>query len=416
MILTFHAPPVLGSGLSGRQNSSNGVMTMADTLRSLFENYEHRTLSRRRLVQALGLAAVGAPFAAALGQGRCRLRLGAPGCDTTAINPVFEPTGWKTVALDHLTVQVADYRKEAAFFVALMGWKLRVDDGNQAVMDVGNWGTVVLKQAAPGTFPDSVGAGAAGGGRAGGGGRAPSRAVVESFCWTIEPWDAKKVESELRRRGLSPVVDNDGKGFESFHVHDPDGFDLQVSNGGGHVKSRRTAAAKTPSVAAPFDSTGWETVWLDHISFSVTNYKESASFYCSLLGWKPTYDEGSQNECMIGDVGNIIIRGGNPLDANFGRGGGRGGGPASARRARIDHISFGIQPWDTDGVKAELEKRGLRARVDTSTDDEIHVAAYKSYHTTTPNGFDLQISAVNHDTRLTLPTAVTPRRPPASRG
>jgi catechol 2,3-dioxygenase-like lactoylglutathione lyase family enzyme len=52
---------------------------------------------------------------------------------------------------------------------------------------------------------------------------------------------------------------------------------------------------------------------LDHISFGVTNYKESASFYCNLLGWKPTYDEGSQNECLIGDVGNIIIRGGNPL-------------------------------------------------------------------------------------------------------
>ncbi|HTE44921.1 MAG TPA: VOC family protein [Gemmatimonadaceae bacterium] len=388
---------------------------MADTLRSLFENYEHRTLSRRRLVQALGLAAVGAPFAAALGQGRCRLRLGAPGCDTTAINPVFEPTGWKTVALDHLTVQVADYRKEAAFFVALMGWKLRVDDGNQAVMDVGNWGTVVLKQAAPGTFPDSVGAGAAGGGRAGGGGRAPSRAVVESFCWTIEPWDAKKVESELRRRGLSPVVDNDGKGFESFHVHDPDGFDLQVSNGGGHVKSRRTAAAKTPSVAAPFDSTGWETVWLDHISFSVTNYKESASFYCSLLGWKPTYDEGSQNECMIGDVEHH-----HPRRKSARRQLRPRRGPW--RRTRVSSASADrshLVRYTAVGHRrreGREKKRGLRARVDTSTDDEIHVAAYKSYHTTTPNGFDLQISAVNHDTRLTLPTAVTPRRPPASRG
>jgi hypothetical protein len=35
-------------------------------------------------------------------------------------------------------------------------------------------------------------------------------------------------------------------------------------------------------------------------------------------------------------------------------------------------------------VKATLEKHGLRARIDTSTKDEIHVAAYKSYHTTTP--------------------------------
>ena len=39
------------------------------------------------------------------------------------------------------------------------------------------------------------------------------------------------------------------------------------------------------------------------------------------------------------------------------------------------------------------------------------MSAYKSYHTFTPNGFNLaRISAVNHDTRLTLPTAVRPRK------
>ena len=89
--------------------------------------------------------------------------------------------------------------------------------------------------------------------------------------------------------------------------------------------------------------------------------------------------------------------------------------PASrrARRApgpaRIDHISFGIQPWDTDGVKSALEQRGLRAQIDTSTGDEIHVAPFKSYHTTTPNGYNLQISYVTHDNRLALPNAVRPK-------
>jgi len=72
--------------------------------------------------------------------------------------------------------------------------------------------------------------------------------------------------------------------------------------------------------------------------------------------------------------------------------------PAS-RTGRIDHISFGISPWDTDGVKAELDKRGLRAQIDTSSRhlgpdgtyvlDEIHTAAFKSYHTATPNGLNL---------------------------
>jgi catechol 2,3-dioxygenase-like lactoylglutathione lyase family enzyme len=280
-----------------------------------------------------------------------------------------------------------------------MGWKLRSDDGKQAVLDIGDWGSVIFKHAPAEAF-DAPGA-AGGGGRGG-----PVRAVVESFGFGIQPWNGKTVEAELRKRGLTPVAEHDGHGFESFHVKDLDGFDLQISNGNGLARIRRTTPANARlSAPAPFEPTGWKTVWLDHLSFGVTNYKASVSFYCNLLGWKETYDEGSQNECLIGDIGDIIIRGGNPLDPNFGKGDARG------RRARIDHISFGIQPWDTDGVKADLEKRGLRAQVDTSTGDEIHVAAFKSYHTTTPNGYNLQISYVTHDNRLALPNAVRPKPP-----
>jgi catechol 2,3-dioxygenase-like lactoylglutathione lyase family enzyme len=330
---------------------------------------------------------------------------GTPACNTNPITPLFEPTGWKTTALDHLTFRVADYQKEAAFYIALMGWKLRSDDGQQAVLDLGDWGSVVFRQAPADSFES-------GGGRGRGGAeRAPVHAVVESFCFVIEPWNAKTVEAELRKRGLTPVAENDGnggKGFESFRVKDPDGFDLQIGNGNGLAKARRAAPANAKlSAPAPFEPTGWKTVWLDHLSFGATDYKKSASFYGNLLGWKETYDEGSQNELMIGEVGDIIIRGGNRLDPAFGGGGGgRGGG---ARRVGIDHISFGIQPWDTDGVKAELEKRGLRAQIDTSTGDEIHVAAFKSYHTATPNGYNLQISYVTHANRLALPNAVRPK-------
>lgn len=377
-----------------------------------------RQMNRRGVLRALGVGLIGAPFATALGQGRCRLKLGSVPCDTTAIKPMFGATGFRTISIEHITMQVADYQKEAAFYAALMGWTQRSDDGRQAIMDIGSWGSVLLQQApasasapvpAPAPPADTGGRG----GRGGGAGRAPVRATVESVCYGIANWNAKKVETELKARGLIPVAENDGKGFESFHVKDPDGFNVQISNG-EFAKRRKNATSMTPASPAPFESTGWKTVWLDHFSYNVANYKESANFYMNLLGWKPTYDEGSQNELLIGDVGNIIIRGGNPLDPTAGQGG-RGGGagttPNPARRARIDHISFGIDPWDTDGVKAALEKRGLRARVDTSTDDEIHVAAFKSYHTTTPNGYDLQISAVHGDARLTLSNAVRPRRP-----
>ncbi len=109
---------------------------------------------------------------------------------------------------------------------------------------------------------------------------------------------------------------------------------------------------------------------------------------------------------MIGEVGDIIIRGGNPNNPDFWK------GVADRERAGrgIDHdISFGISPWNTDGVKAKLEKRGLKARIDTSTRDDIHVAAFKSYHTATPNGYNLQISYVTHDNRLALANAVKPK-------
>jgi catechol 2,3-dioxygenase-like lactoylglutathione lyase family enzyme len=390
---------------------------MSDDFNGSFRAFDRHLMSRRQLLRALGVATVGAPFAGAFAQGRCRLKLGTPACDTTAIAPVFGPTGWHTVLLDHISMQVVDYEKEAAFFNGLMGWKVRSDDGTRAVLDIGDFGAMVIRggyEPPPSPAPAAPRGDSAGGGRGGrGGARAPVNAVVDSFCFGIAPWNAKKIEAELKKRGLEPVADNDGKGFESFHIKDPDGFDLQLSN--GTRKNRRTTpAAGKLAASAPFESTGWRTTWLDHFSFNTANYKLSASWYCNLLGWTPTYDEGSQNECMMGDVGDIIIRGGNVLAAVPVDAGGRGGQAGGAARRRIDHISFGIDPWDTDKVKEELERRGLRAQPDTSTDDEIHVSAFKSYHTITPNGYNLQISAVNHDTRLTLPTAVRPRKPGAS--
>lgn len=345
----------------------------------------------------LGVAMAATPRTG-MAQGRCIRAYGTPACNTDPIPPVFAKTGWRTTGLDNITFRVADPKKEAAFYVALMGWKVRSDDGARVVMDMGDWGTAVFRQVSVDSFPAP---------RAGAGARAnavPVHAVVEGYGFDIEPWSAKTVEAELKKRGLNPIAENGPNGFESFHVKDPDGFDLQIGNGKRFSKGRAESAANAKfATPAPFESTGWQTVWLDHLSHGAANYKAAVSFYANLLGWGPTYDEGSQNELMIGDVGDIIIRGGNPLDPAFGQGNGRAGG-------RIDHISFGISPWDTDIVKDELVKRGLPWSIDTSDGAEIHVAQFKSYHTTTPNGYNLQISYNTHDTRLNLAVAVNPRR------
>jgi len=367
---------------------------MSDDLIRLFSAFDRGLLSRRQLLAALG-AAVAVRPATAFAQGQCGgERKGTPECDPTPAKLPFEPTGWKTVLLDHLSCQVVDYPKEAAYYAALMNWKIRSDDGKQAVLDIGDWGGLVLRGGYQPPPPSSDPAPAGRGGGPSGAPRAPRLAAFDGFCWGIEPWDAKKVEAELRKRGLTPVADNHGSDFQSFHVKDPDGFDLQISNGSRRNRRQGPATGKT-SAPAPFEATSWKTVWLDHISFEVSNYKETVAFYAALLGWNPGTDEGSQNQCQIGDIGDIIIRRGN-------RGANAATGPGP-RRASMGHISFGITGFEPDAVKAELEKRSLSARVDTGGRGDIHTSSYKSYHTTTPNGFDLQISATTKSNRT--PTA-----------
>jgi len=390
---------------------------MEDEITRLFTDFDRGRISRRTLLQALGFAAVAAVPLNAFAQGRCGgARAGTADCDTTPGKAPFAPTGWKTVYMDHFSLQCTDYKKEAAYYATLMNWKVRSDDGTKIYMDIGDdVGGVMLRggYVAPPPPPPRVltpaesTAAAARGGRGGGGGRGgprtPITAVWDSYCWGIEPWDTKKVEAELTKRGLNPVADHDGKNFQSFHVKDPDGFDVQISN--GNKKNRRLGAATAALPApAPFDPTGLKTVWLDHISFAVTNYKESTAWYEALLGWKGQGDEGSQNECQIGELGNIIIRGTSGIvrpgaDSTAGRG--ALAMAPTARHAVINHISFGISPWDTDGVAAELTKRGLTATPDTGGKGDIHdeAAKYKSYHTRTPGGWDLKISNATQASR-----------------
>ncbi|MDE3156891.1 MAG: glyoxalase [Acidobacteriota bacterium] len=374
---------------------------MSEELDRLFDAFDRGRLSRRQLLKGLGVAVALAPAAAAFGaQGSCGGAMaGTPGCDTTPAPLPFASTGWKTVLLDHFSCEVADHEKEAAYYHALMNWAVRSDSATEAVLDIGDWGGIVIRGgfhptaaavAAEKAQYERMSAQAAKRGFKMGP-FVPRNANFTGFCWGIEPWDTQTVEAELRKRGLNPVAEHHGD-FQSFHVKDPDGFDLQISNG-NRSNRRRTPATGTLKAAAPFAHTDWKTIWLDHISFEVTDYKKSVAFYQALLGWKGTGDEGSQNQVQIGDVGDAIIRRNYRVDKM-----GRPMGPVP-HGARIGHIAFGITPFDPVKVKAELEKRGLPAREDTGARGPIATAAYKSYHTTTPNGFDLQVSSTTMETR-----------------
>ncbi|MDE3154769.1 MAG: VOC family protein [Acidobacteriota bacterium] len=363
---------------------------MHDELSTLFDQFDRGRLSRRQLLKALGFAVAVSP-AVAMAQGQ---RRAGPPPDTTPARLPFAPTGWQTVLLDHFTCEVENHETEAAYYNALMNWAVRSDSARDAVLDIGDWGGLVIRGgfhptaaalAAEKAQYERMSAQAAKRGFKMGP-FVPRKAKFTGFAWGIEPWNAKTVEAELRKRGLNPVAENHGD-FESFHVKDPDGFDVQITNG-NKMNRRRTPAHGKLKVADPFAHTDWKTIWLDHISFEVPDYKRSVAFYQALLGWKPGQDTGNQNQVEIGNVGDAIIR-------TFSR-----PGQPPAKGANIGHIAFGITPFDPDQVKEGLEKRGLRAQVDTGPGGgDIHSSVYKSYHTTTPNGFDLQISSTTMATR-----------------
>lgn len=424
----------------------------------IFAAYDTGVITRRQLLQAFGLAAVAVPMGRVLGQGSCAGRDAdtTARCNHTPAKAPFDSTGWRTVLLDHFHMRVTDAEREAAFYAAFMGWKVRSNDANGIYMDIGDWGGVkIVGGYSPpargnggfgnrgggggraGGGADSAagrggGAGRAGGGdstnagrggnRGGGGGggsldrsnmaacttpRVPTiqgaGVTWDGFCWGIAPWDTKKVEAELAKRGLNPVAEHDPKSdFYSFHVKDPDGMDLQISN--GNKKNRRQGPANGKlNVPLPFEPTGYKTMYLDHISYRVTSYKETVAFYEALLGWKGLGDEGSQNETQIApEIGGLLIRGGNSLAPTFQM-------PAT-RSSTMDHISFGISPFDPDQVWAEMCKRGMQESVDTGAigsspekEHDIHTATYKSFHTRTPNNFNLQISAKISPTMKTGP-------------
>jgi catechol 2,3-dioxygenase-like lactoylglutathione lyase family enzyme len=210
---------------------------MEAVIAGLLRDFEDGRMTRRQLIQSLAAVAAGAvTVSPALAQNRGQRPPAAP------IPPAFEPTGWKTVWLDHISYAVSDYRRSTAFYRDLMGWTIRSDNGtSQCTLNINGMGGIIIRnRRTPGegqtttggasngqTAPPSTGDGGAGGR---GGPRVPLTGVINHVSWGVQPWDTERVKAELEKRGLAPRPDMVGDNFKSFHVTDPDGWDLQISN------------------------------------------------------------------------------------------------------------------------------------------------------------------------------------------
>jgi catechol 2,3-dioxygenase-like lactoylglutathione lyase family enzyme len=189
---------------------------MEGIIATLLKDFEDGRMDRRQLIRSLAMVATVAPAAASAAQ--------APAAKAP----------WKTVHLDHISYAVSDYKRSAAFYSNLMGWEVANDNGtNQATLKIGDVGEIIIRNArrpagAAAARPAPAGAGAQLATTPGE--RPPITGVINHISWGISPWDTDGVKAELERRGLNPRPDMQGADFKSWHVLDPDGWDLQISN------------------------------------------------------------------------------------------------------------------------------------------------------------------------------------------
>lgn len=173
---------------------------MEAMISKLLEDFEQGRMTRRQLVKSMALAAVGAAA--------------APGALQASTPP--RPAPWRTVHLDHISYQVTDHARSAAWYADLMGWTVQDQRDTQTTLSIGDVGQIIIRDRRTPPPPAGDGPSVAG--------------VVDHISFGVAPWDADRVKAELTGRGLSPRDDFQDGGFESYHVKDPDGWDLQISN------------------------------------------------------------------------------------------------------------------------------------------------------------------------------------------
>ena len=159
---------------------------MEHIIAKLLQDFEQGKMNRRQLIQSLAMAATAA----------------------AAVPAQAAESPFKAVCVNHISYQVKDYKVTRDFYAGLFGMEVKQDnDRSQCYLAFGD--TFLLPR----------------NGRPNSGHEPP---YVDHIAYTIETWDAEKVKDELVKRGMTPRPDTP----DSFHVKDPDGFDLQISGKG----------------------------------------------------------------------------------------------------------------------------------------------------------------------------------------
>jgi catechol 2,3-dioxygenase-like lactoylglutathione lyase family enzyme len=158
---------------------------MENMIAKLLDDFEHGRMTRAELIKSLAVVAI------------------SGGSRTPASGE--NSKGFRAAVVNHISYESNDYTKTRDFYADLLGMKIVGDTGTQCSLVIGDTNTFVIVRNAP---------------------QGSTQPRVDHIAYTIENWDKNTVEAELERRGLDPRSDTEN----SFHIRDPNGFNLQISD------------------------------------------------------------------------------------------------------------------------------------------------------------------------------------------
>jgi catechol 2,3-dioxygenase-like lactoylglutathione lyase family enzyme len=298
-----------GPGPACASSLERNTMQHLDTL---FGSLENRRLDRRSFLQSLGIAAA-----------------------AVAATPAEAAVPTRASWVSHYTYVAPDLKKTRDWYHEVFGMQIGHEEAKLSHLWYGDKGgntLMIIRQAAPGEA-------------------APR---IERFAFTLDHWDAKAVESELKKQGLQPKSDT----ARGFWFNDPEGFEIGVFSK-DYIKRPAVPDAR-PEL--------WKALSVNHVVEYSSNYRKLGDWYKALLDLRETHDSKRDTYQWFGD--SVWIPTQKPQD-----------GKTSAELKSLDHVAYTIENYNNDAVKAELEKRKMNPRQDTDL----------SFNCVDVNGFKTQV-------------------------
>jgi len=281
-------------------------------MENLFGTFAQGTMNRRQLMKALAVAATAASTPALAADARL-----------------------KATWVSHYTYVAPDLKKTRDWYHEVFGMQVGHEEPKISHLWYGDQGgdtLMIIRQANAGEA-------------------APR---IERFAFTVDNWDKKAVEAELKRRNLQPKSD----GERGFWFDDPDGFEIGVF--AKNYAKRLSAPAGTPQL--------WKALSVNHVVELSRDYRKLADWYKDVLTLRETHDSKRDTYQWFGDsVWIPTTIGNNPK--------------TSAELKSLDHVAYTIENYKKDEVQAELERRNLKPRLDTDL----------SFNCVDINGFKTQV-------------------------